>query len=770
MPPNGAFRVDCAPLAAFREYAEQNAYEWYQFINGTLRREAENGSLYLVTGFDKTNAWETALFHSSLSSQSCSLIFTAAGASDGRMRLSQSSVLQTSVTSRCSPSNAKNNQTLFIRGFRISLRQGPSAWILGGVRTTSTQSSSKDIFDAMGRSGSYPGSSPAGSGRGGTSSRTSSRSSGQSPGPDEGDSWTGGSSKDHTSNTSLEEDDFGVPPSQPYHPLNVINDFILQNNPTAEVVVTHDDDWISLLTEKDINMPDDQTLIERFQGTYQVSIVDGYAVLDADWDTRNIDPGSTIHTALEIQPEPISEIQLEPILEIQPELISEIQLEPILEVQPEPFSQVQPNIVPTRQHRRFDTTLSIMASYLQAIFRIGSSRSDRSKTHTRSHSVPTAQQAGRQVAPAYVCTTPTTTVTPTQVQTHPSINPARPSPLRYNTYDVSTVKNDKSHSRSDSSGSCPPRYKSDNKFPYPIYTPAASLSSHSSSNTSSYASSSVSSQFHQRSSHSSFNTSIYAPSSVSSQSCVRLNQSHTWHAGQKSDSPRPHVSSVSSQSPTRPEQTYTWDASQNSDGPRPHVSFINPKRPQTLHMHPLLAASRRARAPISYDVMFAPSSTTIMDRTTRTSVPSHTLQQPATDPPTPGRLVLRSDKFPWSIIVQAGVSSASASQTPKSAAKFRLGVTPALKGSVSNLDLIHALHSTLHTPVTKEEWDALGAGSRAQRKVTKAYESRCHAAGTGWDQGVKRIDWLGGKTRLIGVEVDKTASDTGVAKLVFGKP
>ncbi|ESK85534.1 hypothetical protein Moror_10070 [Moniliophthora roreri MCA 2997] len=548
----------------------------------------------------------------------------------------------------------------------------------------------------MGRSGSYPGSSPAGSGRGGTSSRTSSRSSGQSPGPDEGDSWTGGSSKDHTSNTSLEEDDFGVPPSQPYHPLNVINDFILQNNPTAEVVVTHDDDWISLLTEKDINMPDDQTLIERFQGTYQVSIVDGYAVLDADWDTRNIDPGSTIHTALEIQPEPISEIQLEPILEIQPELISEIQLEPILEVQPEPFSQVQPNIVPTRQHRRFDTTLSIMASYLQAIFRIGSSRSDRSKTHTRSHSVPTAQQAGRQVAPAYVCTTPTTTVTPTQVQTHPSINPARPSPLRYNTYDVSTVKNDKSHSRSDSSGSCPPRYKSDNKWP--------------------------------------------------------------------------HVSSVSSQSPTRPEQTYTWDASQNSDGPRPHVSFINPKRPQTLHMHPLLAASRRARAPISYDVMFAPSSTTIMDRTTRTSVPSHTLQQPATDPPTPGRLVLRSDKFPWSIIVQAGVSSASASQTPKSAAKFRLGVTPALKGSVSNLDLIHALHSTLHTPVTKEEWDALGAGSRAQRKVTKAYESRCHAAGTGWDQGVKRIDWLGGKTRLIGVEVDKTASDTGVAKLVFGKP
>ena len=70
----------------------------------------------------------------------------------------------------------------------------------------------------------------------------------------------------------------------------------------------------------------------------------------------------------------------------------------------------------------------------------------------------------------------------------------------------------------------------------------------------------------------------------------------------------------------------------------------------------------------------------------------------------------------------------------------------------------------------KEEWDALGSGSRAQRKVTKAYERRCKVLGGGWDQGVKRIDWLCERTKLIGVEVDKAASDTGVAKLVFGKP
>lgn len=34
---------------------------------------------------------------------------------------------------------------------------------------------------------------------------------------------------------------------------------------------------------------------------------------------------------------------------------------------------------------------------------------------------------------------------------------------------------------------------------------------------------------------------------------------------------------------------------------------------------------------------------------------------------------------------------------------------------------------------------------------------------------MKRIDWLGSKTRLIGVEVEKSAGKPGTGKLVFGK-
>ncbi len=39
-----------------------------------------------------------------------------------------------------------------------------------------------------------------------------------------------------------------------------------------------------------------------------------------------------------------------------------------------------------------------------------------------------------------------------------------------------------------------------------------------------------------------------------------------------------------------------------------------------------------------------------------------------------------------------------------------------------------------------------------------------------WDDGVRRIDCLGEKTCLVGVEVDKSASECGVGKLVFAKP
>ncbi|KAF9267093.1 hypothetical protein L218DRAFT_816667, partial [Marasmius fiardii PR-910] len=61
LPPNGAASVDCQNLAVFRTYAELHAANWYRFVNEKLGMEVENGAIYFVTGFDKTNCCENAV-------------------------------------------------------------------------------------------------------------------------------------------------------------------------------------------------------------------------------------------------------------------------------------------------------------------------------------------------------------------------------------------------------------------------------------------------------------------------------------------------------------------------------------------------------------------------------------------------------------------------------------------------------------------------------------------------------------------------------------
>lgn len=201
------------------------------------------------------------------------------------------------------------------------------------------------------------------------------------------------------------------------------------------------------------------------------------------------------------------------------------------------------------------------------------------------------------------------------------------------------------------------------------------------------------------------------------------------------------------------QQRHTWQSSISSATGSAHSYAVDPhgRHATALHMHPLFASTRLHSAPISYDVTFAPSPRTVLDRATHSAVDVHTLSQPATDPPTPAssRILLRSDKFPWPVVVGPAKSGRSS--------------------NITNLDLLHALYETLVTRVTPQEWEALGNGSRAQRKVTQAYEKRCTKLGGGWEGGVRRVDWLHGKTRLIGIEVEKHGHGVGSGRLVFGK-
>ncbi|KZP16869.1 hypothetical protein FIBSPDRAFT_831069, partial [Athelia psychrophila] len=55
--PDGAMSQDYDRIDRIRRYAIKNALPWYTFINGSLERSAPNGSLYVVTGCDKSTAW-----------------------------------------------------------------------------------------------------------------------------------------------------------------------------------------------------------------------------------------------------------------------------------------------------------------------------------------------------------------------------------------------------------------------------------------------------------------------------------------------------------------------------------------------------------------------------------------------------------------------------------------------------------------------------------------------------------------------------------------
>lgn len=95
------------------------------------------------------------------------------------------------------------------------------------------------------------------------------------------------------------------------------------------------------------------------------------------------------------------------------------------------------------------------------------------------------------------------------------------------------------------------------------------------------------------------------------------------------------------------------------------MSFTSAKRHATVQMHPLLAYGRLHRPPISYDITYTPSYRAIVDRSTLTPIPSHTLAQPATEPPTMIQLVLKADKLPWPIVATASGSPASSGSSSR---------------------------------------------------------------------------------------------------------
>ncbi|KAF8886954.1 hypothetical protein BD779DRAFT_1528904 [Infundibulicybe gibba] len=278
--PDGASRLT-SPPSLFRASAMKGAKNWYKFANLTLHRAVPNGSLYLITGCDKTRPWMVGSFSNNSSDVHASMKLSAAGMASGGLSYSYTWETSSPAVYRTGPpppidspeaieNNASpidrdttifefdapygQNQCIFLRGYRIMLRTTPLSHFLGSgskVDVASiSESYSKDVFAI---SPKVPYSNHTGPCYQGSSSSSS--------GCD-------------TDSSRLFDDegiiDFDVALdivpnlTQPYHPLDSINRYLLQKNPRISVSIVHDDDWCCVLRDEDTQFPDEAELISRF--------------------------------------------------------------------------------------------------------------------------------------------------------------------------------------------------------------------------------------------------------------------------------------------------------------------------------------------------------------------------------------------------------------------------------------------------------------------------------------------------------------------------
>ncbi|KAF5350355.1 hypothetical protein D9757_013721 [Collybiopsis confluens] len=213
------------------------------------------------------------------------------------------------------------------------------------------------------------------------------------------------------------------------------------------------------------------------------------------------------------------------------------------------------------------------------------------------------------------------------------------------------------------------------------------------------------------------------------------------------------------------------------------------------------------------------------------------------------KILLKCDRLPWVVVVNAGMapsSTSSGSTGSTSAGSTTTTTDPTI--TITNNDVLYAIYYTLNALVTKAEWDSLPTSfsssslmspsppaafrstatatpppplahlKLSQKRVSRAYrermdrmEKRAMAAraraslvagrrvsvpgvpGVGVDvlspdssDGVRRVDWLMGRTRLVGIIMEKEEENkneedaiglgfeghgvVGVGRLIFDRP
>ncbi|KAJ7285226.1 hypothetical protein C8J57DRAFT_711744 [Mycena rebaudengoi] len=231
--PHGSNLNELRNLDGVRRYVACHADSWYKFVNGPRGRGLENGSLYLITGWEKCPSWGMASFQAVPVEDEFQLSFKpTAGADTGyKYRWGRGNRAHRKQADAPSGAASPINQTVFVHGLTISLRNSIWGRLFGDVEICQLTdppsprqtgqfvpyASQQSLFSWA--AGSF----------GGGSSTGRKHSAGQD-------------------DSAVTISDF-PPTSTIFHPSRLFNDYLLRQAPEATVAITHDNDWLDIFRD-----------------------------------------------------------------------------------------------------------------------------------------------------------------------------------------------------------------------------------------------------------------------------------------------------------------------------------------------------------------------------------------------------------------------------------------------------------------------------------------------------------------------------------------
>ncbi|KAK7036648.1 hypothetical protein VNI00_011581 [Paramarasmius palmivorus] len=237
--PDGASRNDYLNEDLFEDYARENAISWYTYVNGDLGRCVGGNALTLVTGVDNAKTWGVATFSRSLPDTVHSMDFVPGiqTATKYWFQTYRSAIVDAGPVQP----HDELDQCVFIRGFRVSVREYdghvemkkwkrlPNSEIMSIVETIPFRHRRRSI-----------------------------------PSKEQSQVELDDSEQVRHGNAKP------LPVKLPYHPLAVINDYLLRTNPQVDVALTHDKHWFPLGS-----MPSNEELISRMREEFELTFPGG---------------------------------------------------------------------------------------------------------------------------------------------------------------------------------------------------------------------------------------------------------------------------------------------------------------------------------------------------------------------------------------------------------------------------------------------------------------------------------------------------------------